>query len=161
MKQLLLSAHGLAIVLLGLGLVACSGGETTSGSNNSSTSSPPPSSPPSPSPAPPPGGSIGEMTITWESPTTSADQTCLRDLAGYRIVYGTSSRVYASNQTVQAGDASCVDSGIEPVLGCGNYLVCTHTVRGLSAGTWYVAAQAYDTAGAYSNHSNEIVRSVR
>lgn len=143
--------------------------DSSDGTQNGSGSQPPsesspsptPTPQPAPTPAPPPSSGTGEMTVTWDSPTTNADQTCLSDLSGYRIVYGTSSRVYQLSETVAVNAASCVNSGVAPVPGCGNSSVCTYTVRGLGTGTWYVAVQAYDAAGGYSNNSNELVRSVR
>lgn len=137
------------------------GTQNASGSQPPAQSTPQPTPQPAPTPAPPPSSGTGEMTVTWDAPTTNADQTCLSDLSGYRIVYGTASRVYQLNETVAVNAASCVDSGTAPVPGCGNSSVCTYTVRGLGAGTWYVAVQAYDAAGGYSNNSNEIVRSVQ
>jgi len=36
----------------------------------------------------------GTATLTWTAPTTRADGTSLRNLAGYRVYYGTSMKVF-------------------------------------------------------------------
>lgn len=88
------------------------------------------------------------------------DQSCLNDLSGYQISYGVNSGTYTSSEGIAVNAIACVDSGREPVAGCGNMRICTYTVRGLGNGTWYLAIQAYDAAGNLSNFSNEVVRTL-
>lgn len=75
--------------------------------------------------------SAGTIDLAW-NPITDADR------AGYKVYYGTASRVYGSNKDV--GNAT------------------TTTLTGLTACTrYYVAVKAYDTGGLESqNYSNEI-----
>jgi hypothetical protein len=49
-------------------------------------------------PSLPPPPSTGAATLSWQAPTQNTDGTALTDLAGYRIVYGTSQS--ALNQTI-------------------------------------------------------------
>lgn len=155
-----------ASCLLLIGLCAtvlsgCSGGGTSfSSASNESSPTPTPSPSPMPSPNPTPAPGSGEVVLSWDSPTTNVDQSCLNDLSGYRISYGVNSSAYTSAEAIDVNAIACVDSGTEPVAGCGNMRTCTYTVRGLSNGTWYLAVQAYDTRSNLSNFSNEVVRSL-
>lgn len=79
---------------------------------------------------------LGSATLTWQSPTQNTDGTTLTDLAGYRIVYGTSAG--ALTQTVEISNAS----------------VTTYVVDQLSSATWYFAVKAYTEAGTESDLSN-------
>jgi hypothetical protein len=129
------------------------GGDAGTASGSSSDGAPPPSS------SPPSGSS--SLSVTWDAPTTDADGTCSADLSGYIIHYGVRSRIYPLNDMVPVNAVSCVDSGTEPVAGCGNSMVCTYTINNLGAANWYVAVQAYDNVGNRSIYSNEIVRTVQ
>src|SRR5206468_3692217 len=60
--------------------------------------------------------------------------------AGYKVHFGTASRVYGAP----------VDVGTRT----------TYTVTGLAAGTYYFAVTAYDTSGVQSSFSNEATRVV-
>lgn len=95
---------------------------------------------PAPAPAPPPAptGTTGSMTINWVAPTTNADGTPLTDLAGFRLLIGTTSGVYS--QTVTIPSASTL----------------TYTVTGLPANTYYAVAKAYDTLNIESSPSIEV-----
>ena len=83
-----------------------------------------------------------DVTLTWEAPTTNADGTPLTDLGGYKIYYGTASRVYSTSIDV------------------GNVL--TTTLTGIpNTGKWYFTATAYDTWLPIHNesvYSNEVSR---
>jgi chitodextrinase len=70
-------------------------------------------------------------TLTWDAVTGAS---------GYRIYYGTASGTYFQS----------VEQGVD----VGN--VTTYTVPGLSSGTYYFAATAYDTSNNESTYSNEI-----
>src|SRR3989344_8270826 len=78
----------------------------------------------------------GQAVLSWDPPTTNTDGSWLTDLGGYRLYYGTASGNYGS------------------VIDAGN--VITHTVTGLSGGTYYFAVTAYDTSGNESGFSNEV-----
>jgi hypothetical protein len=76
------------------------------------------------------------VTLAWDPPTTHGDGTPLVDLAGYKIYYGGTSRVYTF------------------YLDVGN--VTNYRMEKLSPGTYYFAATAYDTSGNESDYSNEV-----
>lgn len=86
-----------------------------------------------------PGGSVGsgpgKATVSWEAPTTNADETDLTDLAGYKIYYGTTSPISKENS--------------QPVI-VNDKDTTTYTITGLDQGTYYFAVTAYDF---YSNES--------
>ena len=117
------------------------------------------------------GGPGRSVTLTWEAPTTNAtnddaDGTCLTDLKGYKVYYGTSRGVYATPYTVIVGGPglSCIDTGIpvdDPRTICvtDTIIHCTYTTPDLPTGTWYFAVTAYDTSvneneSAYSNEAS-------
>jgi PKD repeat protein len=78
-----------------------------------------------------------QVQLSWNAPTTNADGTTLRDLAGYRLHYGLSSRNYTSS--VNVGNTT------------------SYTLSGLTSGQrYYVAVTAYDTSGNQSSYSNEV-----
>jgi hypothetical protein len=70
----------------------------------------------------------GDITLAWE-PNTQPE------LAGYRLCYGIASGQYVT------------------VIDVGN--VTTHTIPGLTSGTYYFAVKAYSLTGEESNFSNE------
>ncbi|WP_324314425.1 putative Ig domain-containing protein [Povalibacter sp.] len=78
----------------------------------------------------------GSATLSWVAPTQNTDGTALTNLAGYRIVYGTSSS--ALNQTITISNPS----------------VTSYVVDGLASGTWYFAVKAYTGSGGESSQSN-------
>jgi fibronectin type 3 domain-containing protein len=80
------------------------------------------------------GGVTAQVTLEWDANTEP-------DLDGYKLYYGTSGGIY--DFVVDAGDST------------------TCTVINLTPGeTYYFAATAYNTAGAESAFSNEIIYSV-
>ena len=93
-----------------------------------------------------PAGSTG---IAWTPPATNADGSPLRDLAGFKLHLGPSSRgdnaSYAYPRVVDIGMVTCSPD-------------CSYDVQ-LDAGTTYLAVTAYDTATPpnESAYSNEIV----
>ena len=78
----------------------------------------------------------GNVTLTWNAPTTNVDGTPITGLAGYKVYLGPSSGVYSTQITI------------------GN--VNLYTVTLLPAGTYYFAVTAYNTAGGESAFSNEV-----
>lgn len=81
-------------------------------------------------------GATRSATVSWTAPTANTNESALTNLAGYRLYYGNS----ASNlsNTVQLA------------------LLTSHTVNGLSAGTWYFAVSAVNAAGVESQRSTMV-----
>lgn len=83
-----------------------------------------------------PSPGIASVTLSWTPPTQNTDGTSLTNLAGYRVVYGTSSTM--------------LDKNIEiPNPGVTSYLI-----EQLAPATWYFAVKAYNANGAESIPSN-------
>jgi hypothetical protein len=80
--------------------------------------------------------SNGTATVSWTPPTTNTDGSALTDLAGYRIVYGTS-----ADQLNQSA----------PVTNPG---LSSYTIEGLTNGTWYFGVIVVNAAGIESEISN-------
>jgi hypothetical protein len=78
----------------------------------------------------------GQATLSWTPPTQNTDGTALTNLAGYRIVYGTSSTTMTN--TVQIANAGTT----------------TYIVDNLTPGPKYFAVRSYNSAGAESVNSN-------
>jgi hypothetical protein len=84
----------------------------------------------------------GSATLSWTAPTERIDNTPLFDLAGYRIHYGQSPSKYSTQITVN------------------NPGITTYVVDNLSSGTWYFSVSAFDSAGQFSDFSNEGQKSI-
>lgn len=80
-------------------------------------------------------GAMGTANITWTPPTTNMDGTPLTDLAGYRILYGTTPTDLT--QAVEVKDASARGYVLQ-----------------LPAATYSFAVQSIDSAGTVSPMSN-------
>jgi hypothetical protein len=76
------------------------------------------------------------VTLQWTRPTQNTDGTTLTNLAGYRISYGTAADALSQSVTIA------------------NPATTSYVLSDLSAGTWYFAVEAYNTAGTYSPASN-------
>lgn len=149
---------GLAIVLV---MTGCQSGTDQLSANGSGTTPPPPSGGgggggggTTPPPSPPPAGSAS-VALDWDSPTTNVDQSCLTNLSGYVISYGTSPGVYSVSETIPVGSVGLTCGAPSTVTACGTVQTCTYTVRGLSLGQWYFSAAAYNTDFVTSPASNE------
>lgn len=79
---------------------------------------------------------LGSAALSWVAPTQNTDGSSLTDLAGYRIVYGTSAS--ALNQTIELSNPS----------------LTSYVVDQLAPGTWYFAVKAYTASGTESSLSN-------
>jgi len=88
------------------------------------------------------GGNNNVAKLSWDSPTTNADETSLDDLAGYKIYYGTSSGSYT--EMIEITNPQKTD----------------YTLENLAPGTYYFVATAYDTAGYESDYSNEVSKTI-
>ncbi len=75
---------------------------------------------------------LGSARLLWQAPTQNDDASVLTDLAGFRIVYGTSPSELTKTIDVLGPNST-------------NY-----TVDSLTAGTWYFAVRAYTAAGTES-----------
>jgi hypothetical protein len=87
--------------------------------------------------------SNGGAELSWTAPTQNTDGSSLIDLAGYRIIYGTSPS--ALTQTVQVANAG----------------ITRYTMDNLSPGTYYFAVRAYTSSGTESSNSNVMSKIVQ
>jgi len=78
----------------------------------------------------------GSATLNWTPPTQNSDGSALVDLAGYKIVYGTSSS--SLSQQIDLATAG----------------LTSYVVQNLASGTYYFALKAYNTTGIESDLSN-------
>lgn len=85
----------------------------------------------------------GSATLSWTPPTRNADGSTLRNLAGYRIVYGTSRN--ALNRTIEVKNPG----------------ISTYVVENLSPGTYYFGVKAFTSSGTESALSNIASKTVR
>lgn len=79
---------------------------------------------------------LGSASLSWQAPTQNTDGSAISDLAGYRIVYGTSA------------------SNLDKTIGIANPSVNSYIVDQLTSATWYFAVKAYTASGAESSQSN-------
>jgi hypothetical protein len=84
----------------------------------------------------------GSVTLSWTPPTTNSDGTPLVDLAGYRIVYGQTSRQYSAVLDIPATS------------------VTSAMIENLVPATWYFAVKAYTRTGVESDLSNEASKTI-
>jgi hypothetical protein len=80
--------------------------------------------------------STGSATVQWANPTQNTNGTTLMNLAGVHLYYGTS----ASAMTHEITVASTTQT--------------SYVISGLTAGTWYFGATAYNTSGVQSSMSD-------
>jgi len=112
-----------------------------------------PADPVSPAPQP------QSVTVSWEDPTRNTDDSCINQLQGYILHYGTSSGSYSNSVDTQLsqGDISCTQTAYDNACGA-PAMTCSFVTDVLPPDTWYFAIQAYDQPGNVSGLSNEIVR---
>jgi hypothetical protein len=123
----------LVIAALTITIAACDGGPATTSTAAPAGSGPVPSSGNPPVNSPP---GVGTATLSWVTPDQNTDGSALRNLAGYRIYYGTG--------------ADALTDVIElPTVGVTEYVI-----DNLTAGTYYFSIRAYTTAGIESALSN-------
>jgi len=92
----------------------------------------------------------GDMTFSWDPPTTNMDGSVLTDLSGYKIYYG-------SNPQATEYYTDIIDIGL--ILPSADGRV-NFTLTGLSDGVYYVAITAYDSSGYESDYSIELNKTV-
>jgi Putative Ig domain len=80
--------------------------------------------------------STGSATVHWANPTQNTNGTTLMNLAGVHLHYGTSTSALTHEITVASATQT------------------SYTISGLTSGTWYFGATAYNTSGAESAMSD-------
>jgi hypothetical protein len=85
----------------------------------------------------------GNATLTWTPPTRNTDGTTLSNVAGYRILYGTSAS--SLNRTAEVRNPS----------------ISTYVVENLSPGAWYFSVKAFTSSGSESAPSRPVSVTVR
>lgn len=92
----------------------------------------------------PTGGNATNIAkLSWTPPTLNSDGTPLADLAGYKVLYGTSPGNYTHETTISDPSAT------------------SFTVTGLAPGTWYFAVKSINAAGVESAPSGEAWKTIR
>lgn len=86
--------------------------------------------------------STGSVTLSWNPPQENTDGSALTDLAGYKIYYGTESRVYPTRIDID------------------NPGITTYVVENLNPDTYYFAATAINSDGVESDFSGEAIKAV-
>lgn len=102
---------------------------------------------------------VNGVTVTWQDPTRNTDNSCLDELEGYTLHYGTTSGTYEQSIELlaSAGDVSCTQTGYDDVCSA-SVMTCTYVTEQLPSDTWYFAIQTYDTQGSLSGFSNEVIK---
>lgn len=90
----------------------------------------------------PPPSSTSSVTLSWAKPTRNVDGTALTNLAGYRIYYGKTPGQYA--YSVAIGSAN----------------ITSAVIQNLETATWYFAIKSVTSAGALSDFSRELSKTV-
>jgi hypothetical protein len=88
------------------------------------------------------GAATGSATVTWSAPTQRVDGSPIGELAGYRVLYGKSSRNY--EHSVELNTAG----------------INRYVLEGLGSGTWYFAVQAITSDGLTSAPSREVSKTI-
>ncbi len=89
------------------------------------------------------GSANGSVTLNWTPPTENTDNSALSDLAGFKILYGTTSGVYPNSIDIK------------------NPSISSYVVENLSQNTYYFVITAYNSAGvssAYSNVASKVIK---
>lgn len=156
--------NAFAALCLGTAVAACGGGG--SGSSPADGNPPQPSLPypepapesePAPEPEPERPADLTAL-LRWQAPTSRTDDTCLSDLASYRISYGLSHQHYTETIDIAAEDLACVTTGNSS---CGPVRTCSFLVENLESSTWHFAVQAIDDQGNVSDYSEEAIITVQ
>ncbi len=99
---------------------------------------------PAPTPPPPPPPPVtGSATVSWQAPTQNTDGSGLTNLAGYRIVYGTNR------------------NSLDRTVTLSNTGTTTYVIENLTAGTWYFAVRAFNSAGVESSNSGVASKTIQ
>jgi hypothetical protein len=84
----------------------------------------------------------GTATINWTRPTTNTDGSTLTNLAGYKVVYGTSATNLSNVKTIS-----------DPAT-------TSTTISALQTGTWYFSVRAVNSNDMESSNSNVAQKSI-
>lgn len=109
-----------------------------------------------PSPAVPPGPTQGRATLSWDTPVTRADGSCLADLAGFEIRWGRDPDRLTRHERPPMDELNCRETGA--TTSCGQARRCSFAVEGLSPAIWYFVIHAYDGAGRQSGPSRMVYK---
>lgn len=103
--------------------------------------------------------SAQSVTVSWQDPTRNTDNSCLDELEGYTLHYGTSPGSYDQTVDLQvaSGDVSCAQTDYDSTCSK-SVMTCSYVTEQLPADTWYFAVQTYDTQGSLSGYSNEVIK---
>ena len=104
-----------------------------------------------------PSANAKPVSLYWQSPTKNVDSSCISQLQGYKLHYGTSSGAYGSTTDLplNTGLVSCEQTGYDATCGT-PIMACSYTTESLEPGTWYFVTQTYDLSGNHSGLSNEV-----
>ena len=125
-------------------VAGCKGGDGGDASTATPTAAAAPLGESSSGTPPPPTENVGvtSVTVSWVAPLEKVDGSALTDLAGFVIVYGTSSD--ALSQSVYIDNPS----------------IDRYLLEDLSAGTWYFGVKAYSASGAESELSTLVSKTL-
>ena len=79
--------------------------------------------------------SNGSSTVSWTKPTRNTDNSTLTDLAGYKVLFGSSATSLTQSKSVNDPNATST------------------TIAALASGRWYFAVRALNRAGTESTNS--------
>jgi hypothetical protein len=84
----------------------------------------------------------GSATLSWQPPTQNTDGSALRDLAGFKVYWGTAQGTYPNSVTLD------------------NPGLATYVVGNLVPGTYFFVVTAFNSAGAESSRSNTASKTI-
>lgn len=117
----------MATVLVAVTLSACGGGKNSSDDDTEASMQVSPDS----------------IFVRWTAPTTNADGSPIKDLAGYRVYYGTASGFYTDSVTIN------------------NPGTLSTTISNLPADTYYVVVRAFNSMNVESQASVELSKTTQ
>jgi hypothetical protein len=88
------------------------------------------------------GTASGSATLTWQPPTQRSDGSPLSDLAGYRILWGTTKGSYPNSVKVM------------------NPGIASYVIEDIAPATYYFVITAIDSKGAESGYSNVVSKRI-
>lgn len=86
--------------------------------------------------------SLGSVTLNWQPPTENEDGTPLIDLAGYKILWGTTSGSYINSVTIN------------------NPGLTTYVIDNLAPGTYEFVSTSFNLSGVESEFSNATTKTI-
>jgi hypothetical protein len=84
----------------------------------------------------------GSSTVSWVKPTQNSDNTALTNLAGFKVVFGTSASALSQSKSVSDPNATST------------------TISALGAGTWYFAVRAVNSNNVESANSTVVSKTI-